>query len=305
MGNMSATNITLDNLQAYTQRNVSYEIQKAIAISIMATAITKWNCNIVEATSRAADCCGFNVEVIIKAVGNCILHNCLHVSYNDMTDEHITDMLSSNRGHHDNHTTTLLHDEDFRMAARTYVRKHACRKGEPNLTSHMFAEWIHSEYGVQVHDSTAFRWLIDLGFSQVHHQKGVYFDGHDREDVVLYRNHFLKTMEELDKKSITCYSSTPELAPGEKPLIRVVHDECSYYANSDQSHFWGDDHTTVLQHKSLGASIMVSDFIDEVRGYVRDNQDQARLLLETISSSRLCELLTSLKEFTLKILGIL
>ena len=53
------------------------------------------------------------------------------------------------------------------------------------------------------------------------------------------------------------------------------------YANSDQSYFWGDDHTNVLRQKSLGASIMVSDFIDEVRGYIRDDQDQARLLLET------------------------
>ena len=60
-----------------------------------------------------------------------------------------------------------------------------------------------------------------------------------------------------------------------------MHDKCTYYANSDQSYFWGNDHTNVLQQKSLGASIMVSDFIDEVRGYIRDDQDQAHLLLET------------------------
>ena len=117
--------------------------------------------------------------------------------------------------------------------------------------------------------------MITLGFSRVHHQKGVYFYGHDRDDVVMYRNSFLKTMEELDKRSITCDSNTPQLASGEKPLIRVVHDEC------DQSYFWGDDHTNVLWQKSHGVSIMVSDFTDEVRGYIRDDQDQARLLLET------------------------
>ena len=60
-----------------------------------------------------------------------------------------------------------------------------------------------------------------------------------------------------------------------------MHDECTYYANSDQSYFWGDSETNVLRQKSLGASIMVSDLIDEVSGYVRDGQDQARLLLET------------------------
>ena len=85
-------------------------------------------------------------------------------------------------------------------------------------------------------------------------------------------------MEELDKKSD---GSIPQLDSGEKPLISVVHDECTYYANSDQTYFWGDNDTNVLRQKSLGASIMVSDFIDEVSGYVRDAYDQARLFLET------------------------
>ena len=32
--------------------------------------------------------------------------------------------------------------------------------------------------------------------------------------------------------------------------------------------FWGDNDINVLRQKSLGASIMVSDFIDEVSGYI-------------------------------------
>ena len=76
--------------------------------------------------------------------------------------------------------------------------------------------------------------------------------------------------------------NTPELSAGEKPLIRVVHDECTYYANSSQPFFLGDNLTNVLRSKSLGASIMVSDFVDEMSRYVRDEQGQAGLLLETI-----------------------
>ena len=64
-------------------------------------------------------------------------------------------------------------------------------------------------------------------------------------------------------------------------MIRVVHDECTFYANSDQSFFWADDDTNVLRQKSLGASIMVSDFIDEVSGYLHDENEEAHLLLET------------------------
>ena len=88
-------------------------------------------------------------------------------------------------------------------------------------------------------------------------------------------------MDELDKKSLTVDNTTLQLDEGEKPLIRVVHDESTYYANADQTFFWGDEHTNVLKQKSLGAAIMVSDFIDEVGGFVRDGEDQARVLLET------------------------
>ena len=88
-------------------------------------------------------------------------------------------------------------------------------------------------------------------------------------------------MEELDRKSLTCNGNTPELTEGEKPLIGVVHNEYTYYANSDQTYFWGDNETDVIRQESLGASIMVSDFVDEVFGHVQDEHSQARLLLET------------------------
>ena len=120
----------------------------------------------------------------------------------------------------------------------------------------MFAQWIGTEYGVKIHDETARRWLNVLGFSRIHHQKGVCFSGHNREDVIAYRNDFLEWMEELDRKSITCEGTTPHLEVGEEPYIRVVHDESTYFANSDQSYLWGDEDTNVLHQKSLGALIM-------------------------------------------------
>ena len=196
-----------------------------MAITVMTTAITKWGCSILEAANRAADCCGFSSKTVRKWASSYIISTCT-MSSDDITDEFITGQLSSNRGDHDTHTGSLLHDEDFQLAARTFVRKHACRKGQLNLTCKMVANWIDEEYGQRIHDDTARRWMISLGFSKVHHQKGVYFDGHDRGDDVVYRNNFLRKMEEFDKTSITCDCGTPKLALGEKPLIRVVHDEC-------------------------------------------------------------------------------
>ena len=39
-------------------------------------------------------------------------------------------------------------------------------------------------------------------------------------------------------------------------------------------------HSSGLRQKSLGSSIMVSDFIDEVSGFLCNDTDEARLLIE-------------------------
>ena len=52
-------------------------------------------------------------------------------------------------------------------------------RGEPNLTAEMFHRWIKNEHTCEV---------SALGFKQVNYMKGVYFDGHEREDVVTYRD---------------------------------------------------------------------------------------------------------------------
>ena len=85
----------------------------------------------------------------------------------------------------------------------------------------------------------------------------MYFDGHEREDVVAYRKTFVEKLSNLDRRCI--YSGhEPILYPNEKPLIIVHHDESTFYANADQSCYWADDSVTILKQKSLGQSIMVS-----------------------------------------------
>ena len=267
-----------DNLSVFIQRNVTHEVQKAFAFRVFLNALIKLNWSIAKAAEHASDCFGYNPRTIRRWAWSFLssASTCAPDELDD--DEHMLELLASNRGHDNNHTHTLVHNEDFAVAARAYVRSNACKKDEPNLTCKMFSEWIKMEYDTHVHETTAGRWLVQLGFSRVHHQKGVYFDGHDRSDVVEYREEFIKNMHELDKKSITCFGNTPQLAVGERPLIRVTHDECTYYANCDQSFFWADDKTN-LRQKSLGACIIVSDFVDEVSGFLRDGLGEARLLV--------------------------
>ena len=61
------------------------------------------------------------------------------------------------------------------------------------------------------------------------HQKGIFFDGHEREDVVEYRNDFL---DKLAETIITPSQPCPSVAVGEQQFIRVVHDESTFYVNA-------------------------------------------------------------------------
>lgn len=69
------------------------------------------------------------------------------------------------------------------------------------MTSEEFASWVSTEFNVAVHEETARRWLHSLGFSQKGHHKGVYFDGHERDDVVESRQQFLDRLVVLDDKN--------------------------------------------------------------------------------------------------------
>ena len=60
----------------------------------------------------------------------------------------------------------------------------------------------------------------------------------------------------------------------------VFRDESTFYANADQSFHWADERVQVLKQKSLGQALMVSDFVDEVNGYLRHNGEEAREYLE-------------------------
>ena len=46
-------------------------------------------------------------------------------------------------------------------------------------------------------------------------------------------------------------------------------------------HFWGDEETNVSRQKSLGASMMVSDYVEEVSGFLQDEENMAHVFLET------------------------
>ena len=109
--------------------------------------------------------------------------------------------------------------------------------------------------------------------------KGAYYDGHERDDVVVYRknvldkmcrNGFLHPDHAPTPDAQRCFPSDVPLVPLETrdKLVVIFHDESTFNANDDQSFQWGVKEEGMLRPESKGSGIMVSDFIDERNGYL-------------------------------------
>ena len=116
-------------------------------------------------------------------------------------------------------------------------------------------------------------------------------DGHEREDVVEYRQKFLRKMiglgflnqsnapTEEAKQALCQFNLNPQPSLVEKTVI-IFHDESTFQCNDDETTFWGEKGTAVMRPKSRGSGIMVSDFIEERNGYLslsREEYDIAKV----------------------------
>ena len=270
-----------DIISKYIERNITFTEQKAMALNIFAVAVSEGD-GVLDACKMAAKFTGFNPEVIRRWAMDIFLDFFGSTSnIDDIDDEAMEAELMSSRGKHSK-CDSLMHDENFTTAATAYVREHGYVKGAPNLTLSDFTSWVLERWEVEICDETARVWLHQMGFSYRQFSKGVYFDGHEREDVVEHRKKYLATTASLEHRMITSPSQLPHDPSilASNPIIRVFHDESTFHANADQTFHWSDGSNQALKQKSLGQAVMVSDFIDEVNGYLEFEGEEARLYLE-------------------------
>ena len=76
----------------------------------------------------------------------------------------------------------------------------------------MFCQWVKESFSVDICTETARCWLHHLGFNISNHQKGVFFDRHERKDVVVYRSDFLEKFAKLDETTKTPTQQSPCVA---------------------------------------------------------------------------------------------
>jgi hypothetical protein len=104
---------------------------------------------------------------------------------------------------------------------------------------------IQLKVGKGISISTAWCWLHCKGFQYMEHKKAPYYDGHDRPDVVDYRQkEFLPAMKRYHELLLGYKVSEVETQIGgpsnfvEHILVLVAHDESTMKANDGPKEGW-------------------------------------------------------------------
>ncbi|KIL70111.1 hypothetical protein M378DRAFT_96383, partial [Amanita muscaria Koide BX008] len=185
---------------------------------------------------------------------------------------------------------TLLADERVKKAASDWLNVQTAG----NVTPKRFQEALNAtiipalliNLKNPLSERTAQRWLLKLGWRMTVLRKGVYMDGHERVDVVEYRQKvFLPLMEEYERRMAKYEGPDlkrvpPTLQLGEKEIIPNFQDESCLTVNEYKSRTWLRDDQTILQKKGRGRLIHVSDFINPETGRLLHRKDDGTIIDE-------------------------
>jgi hypothetical protein len=137
---------------------------------------------------------------------------------------------------------------------------------------------VHMKVGRGISLNSARRWLRKEGFKFISHQKGLYFDGHDRPDVVKYRQEvFLKTMEIHSHRIIQYVVGSVEKEVQkytsnfvERRVVLCAHDEMTAQANDSRVKSWVFEDQHSLRKKGAGRGVHQSDVICSTVGWLKN-----------------------------------
>ena len=115
---------------------------------------------------------------------------------------------------------------------------------------HALNEQILPSLRIELRDGlserTARQWLVKLGWRNTKLKKGIYMDGHERQDMKEYRNDtFLPLMAKYEKSmvkwtlvGVELKREDPVLEPGEKRIVPIFQDESLFHANKYKQNIW-------------------------------------------------------------------
>jgi hypothetical protein len=141
-----------------------------------------------------------------------------------------------------------LNDEAVQTRTRDWLTSQETGKVTPRHLERALNDVIFPDLNIvlkkPISERTARRWLIKLGWRRTVVRKGVYMDGHEREDVIKYRQEvFLPAMATFEARMAKFEGEElkrvdPILEAGSKRIIALFHDECCFHANDEARSLW-------------------------------------------------------------------
>ncbi|KXN89124.1 hypothetical protein AN958_06325 [Leucoagaricus sp. SymC.cos] len=140
-----------------------------------------------------------------------------------------------------------------------------------------------------ISESTARRWLVKMGYRWVKNPKGQYVDGHEREDVVIYRETvYVPRMMKL-VESMHCGMGLDGLSDWrpplgvDRPVVIWFHDESTFYAHDRRQNYWMPPNSSPEPTaKGEGQSMMVANFVSADYGWLQspDGSESAQVIFQ-------------------------
>lgn len=140
--------------------------------------------------------------------------------------------------------------------------------GDPNRRAELEGTLKFLRTRTSIKPRTAARWLNHLGFKWNRiARRGMYVDGHEREDVVKYRQAdfipkvlLYKRRAEIhlyDPTSGTWHDTSVNLRPGQKRIVFVNQDETLFYSADALRGVWEEASKPQIRAKSKGDRYVV------------------------------------------------
>lgn len=183
---------------------------------------------------------------------------------------------------------SMLLDEGLVNEIQIYLQSIGPEISGQKLMEFLADEDLRSRHGIEkpIKLRTAQRYLNALGYRYKTAPKGQYTDGHERADVVFYRNQiFLPQWRKIsDRMTSWAEGNLPEYGPPVHGcrVIAWFHDESIFYANDRRKKGWYHKDATAKPYtKGEGASIMIADFVSADFGWLRspDEKRSARRVM--------------------------
>jgi hypothetical protein len=139
--------------------------------------------------------------------------------------------------------------------------------------------WIHMKPGKGISLSTARAWLHREGFRFTEHKKAIYYDSHERPDVVEYcQRVFLPFMKNIHAQLVEYVVGdvNKELDKINQPgwncvewrLVLVAQDEMTAQANNDNGRGWVFEGEQLIKKKGVKRGMHQSDVLCSTVGHL-------------------------------------